>query len=48
MWDLKSEPGLIEKFAQIWGTEELLVSYGKMSTANCLPIIVSVQNAHAN
>ncbi|GAD97196.1 hypothetical protein ANI_1_2256104 [Paecilomyces variotii No. 5] len=27
VWDLKSEPQLVEKFAQIWGTEKLLVSY---------------------
>ncbi|VUC30168.1 unnamed protein product [Clonostachys rosea] len=27
VWDLKSEPALVEKFAQIWGTNELLVSY---------------------
>ncbi|ETS76807.1 hypothetical protein PFICI_12194 [Pestalotiopsis fici W106-1] len=27
VWDLKSEPGLVEKFEQIWGTKELLVSY---------------------
>ncbi|EPE02151.1 phytanoyl- dioxygenase [Ophiostoma piceae UAMH 11346] len=27
IWDLKSEPSLIEKFAQVWGTEELLVSF---------------------
>ena len=31
VWDLKSEPALIDKFAQIWGTDELLVSYGKYS-----------------
>ena len=29
VWDLKSEPGLIDKFAQLWKTQELLVSYGK-------------------
>ncbi|OAA63402.1 Phytanoyl-CoA dioxygenase [Niveomyces insectorum RCEF 264] len=27
LWDLKSEPTLIEKFETIWGTNELLVSY---------------------
>ncbi|GFZ46771.1 hypothetical protein JCM24511_03991 [Saitozyma sp. JCM 24511] len=27
VWDLKSEPSLVEKFEQIWGTKELLVSY---------------------
>ena len=28
LWDLRSEPGLIEAFGKIWGTEELAVSYG--------------------
>lgn len=28
MWDLRSEPGLIDKFEKVWGTRELLVSYG--------------------
>lgn len=27
VWDLKSEPGLVDKFEQVWGTKELLVSY---------------------
>ncbi|PWY95919.1 hypothetical protein BO94DRAFT_530660 [Aspergillus sclerotioniger CBS 115572] len=27
VWDLKSESALVEKFAQIWGTDELVVSY---------------------
>ncbi|XHF96671.1 hypothetical protein AWENTII_000291 [Aspergillus wentii] len=27
VWDLKSEPLLVDKFAQIWGTDKLLVSY---------------------
>ncbi|KAE8548235.1 hypothetical protein EYB25_010029 [Talaromyces marneffei] len=31
VWDLKSEPGLIEKFEKIWGTRELLVSYDGMN-----------------
>ncbi|CAD6563606.1 MAG: hypothetical protein TREMPRED_000009 [Tremellales sp. Tagirdzhanova-0007] len=26
-WDIRSEPGLIETFAKIWGTDELLVSF---------------------
>lgn len=26
-WDIRSEPGLIETFGKIWGTEELLVSF---------------------
>ena len=29
MWDLRSEPALVEKFQQIWRTDELMVSYGK-------------------
>jgi hypothetical protein len=28
VWDLRSEPGLIDKFEKVWGTRELLVSYG--------------------
>ncbi|RAL00857.1 phytanoyl-CoA dioxygenase family protein [Aspergillus ibericus CBS 121593] len=27
VWDLKSEPALVEAFAQLWGTDELVVSY---------------------
>ncbi|GAA6032119.1 hypothetical protein JCM8097_007082 [Rhodosporidiobolus ruineniae] len=27
LWDLRQEPGLIAPFAELWGTEELLVSY---------------------
>ncbi|PYH91873.1 hypothetical protein BO71DRAFT_401033 [Aspergillus ellipticus CBS 707.79] len=27
VWNLKSEPGLVDKFAQLWGTNELLVSF---------------------
>ncbi|KAJ5733971.1 hypothetical protein N7493_002757 [Penicillium malachiteum] len=27
VWDLRSEESLMDKFAQIWGTDELLVSY---------------------
>ena len=33
VWDLKAEPSLIDKFAQIWGTDKLLVSYGKSSSS---------------
>jgi hypothetical protein len=28
-WDLRSEPAVIDVFAKIWGTEELLVSPGR-------------------
>jgi hypothetical protein len=28
VWDIRSEPGLVNVFAQIWGTDELLVSFG--------------------
>jgi len=28
-WDIRSEPGLIDTFAKIWGTEELVVSFGE-------------------
>ncbi|CAK7213977.1 hypothetical protein SEUCBS140593_002031 [Sporothrix eucalyptigena] len=27
VWDLKSEPGLVDKFEKVWGTKKLLVSY---------------------
>ncbi|KAL2677325.1 hypothetical protein Neosp_011094 [[Neocosmospora] mangrovei] len=27
VWDLRTEESLVDKFAQIWGTDELLVSY---------------------
>jgi hypothetical protein len=29
MWDLKSEPAIVDVFAQIWGTNELLASFGE-------------------
>jgi hypothetical protein len=28
-WDIRSEPAVIDVFANIWGTEELLVSFGE-------------------
>lgn len=28
-WDIRSEPAVIDVFASIWGTEELLVSFGE-------------------
>jgi len=31
MWDLKSEPAIVDVFAQIWGTDELLASFGKFT-----------------
>jgi hypothetical protein len=31
MWDLKSEPAIVDIFAQIWGTNELLASFGTRS-----------------
>jgi hypothetical protein len=27
-WDIRSEQGLIDVFSQLWGTDELLVSFG--------------------
>lgn len=41
VWDLKSEPGLVEKFEQLYGTKELLVSYGKPSLS-LFPILFIV------
>lgn len=31
MWDARQEPGVIEPFAKIWGTEELLVSFDSLN-----------------
>jgi hypothetical protein len=28
MWDAKTEPGVVEIFEQIWGTDKLTVSFG--------------------
>lgn len=28
-WDIRGEPGVINAFAKIWGTDELLVSFGE-------------------
>ena len=30
VWDCKSEPGVRDIFAQIWGTDKLTVSYGML------------------
>lgn len=29
LWRIRLEPGLIDVFSKIWGTDELLVSFGK-------------------
>jgi hypothetical protein len=29
MWDAKTEPGVVEIFEQIWGTDKLTVSFGR-------------------
>jgi hypothetical protein len=31
MWDARLEPGVIEAFAKVWGTEELLVSFDSLN-----------------
>ena len=31
MWDARQEPGVIEPFAKIWGTDELLVSFDSLN-----------------
>ncbi|KAL1889594.1 hypothetical protein Sste5346_008843 [Sporothrix stenoceras] len=31
MWDVRLEPGVIEPFARIWGTDELLVSFDSLN-----------------
>lgn len=32
MWDLKSEPAIVDVFSDIWGTNELLASFGGSAT----------------
>ncbi|WVF67421.1 hypothetical protein IAT40_002177 [Kwoniella sp. CBS 6097] len=34
VWDIKQDPAIVEKFAKVWGTDELIASYGIM---NLLP-----------
>lgn len=31
MWDAKQEPGVLDAFAQLWGTDELLVSFDSLN-----------------
>ncbi|KAM0561264.1 hypothetical protein ACHAPJ_003142 [Fusarium lateritium] len=31
MWDARMEPGIVDSFAKIWGTEELLVSFDSLN-----------------
>lgn len=31
MWDARTEPGVIEPFAKLWGTDELLVSFDALN-----------------
>lgn len=33
MWDARMEPGVLDAFSQIWGTDELLVSFGGLMIA---------------
>ena len=44
VWDLKSEPGVVEKFEQIWGSNELLVSYGKQHSPDNHSDVLVLQN----
>ena len=37
MWDLKSEPAIVDVFAQIWGTDELLASFGTCNPTEFRP-----------
>ena len=43
VWDLRSEPGLIDKFEEVWGTRELLVSYGMYNPFSLLPTLELLQ-----
>jgi hypothetical protein len=40
-WDIRSEPALIDAFAKIWNTDELLVSFGQSSSPNFDPSLSS-------
>lgn len=31
MWEAKTEPGVLEIFEQIWGTDKLTVSFGELA-----------------
>lgn len=33
MWDARQEPGVIDAFAKIWGTDELLVSFDSLNVS---------------
>lgn len=36
-WDARSEPGVVDTFARIWGTDELIVSYDSVNISLPLP-----------
>jgi hypothetical protein len=40
MWDLKSEPAIVDAFSEIWGTNELLASFGKPTDLSSLRTVV--------
>ncbi|ODO00065.1 hypothetical protein I350_06689 [Cryptococcus amylolentus CBS 6273] len=40
-WDIRAEPGLIEAFSKIWGTDELLVSFETDGVNVSLPFVAN-------
>ena len=40
-WDMRTEPALIDAFAKIWGTEELLVSIGEPHPPQCVWVSIA-------
>lgn len=32
IWDIKQDPAIVAKFAEFWGTEKLVTSFGESST----------------
>lgn len=39
LWRIRLEPGLIDVFSKIWGTDELLVSFGEEKIQKALTAI---------
>ena len=39
VWDIRSEPAVIDVFAKLWGTEELFVSFGR---SRCFRVTIAL------
>lgn len=37
-WDIRQEPAVIDVFAKVWGTNELLVSFGELFSQHSNPL----------